>query len=1321
MDGRIRKLTTDEFALAAALAAYQEQSRNLAAQHLDLSNWADAAPSAPGLAVHLEACPERGCTTVRKLGPELFLCTEAGAGALVRARESRPGELAVRTSKSGEVRFRYTTDSSHMYLSHRGESWSTRLKSGPAVVEDDPHAAPTGGIVRRLLVETGREVEAGTPLYVLETMKMEAQVSAACDGLVAALEKEEGATVEKGQTVVVLEPAAGPRCKGANRVTETDGEGPETGRSQWVSTVQSPLETLLNYLLGYDLEIDDAVAVFELLDKEARVELLVQALKTVLLFEQAASDKHLHFVVHFLRQNGQTPTARGTAELLGQAALLYGYGSLDRFCSGIEPVYRLITALRQMDERRECIAELLARTQAWGSELAGLVAEWYRALSPLFCTKQRGRILSLMSRQDTRTYYLLAAPPVAEEYWAEWKEHCDQRSLELPPLARQEFDISELPIGEWLPEWMNGFRFAPMATTRLDGLDVYLVEALPPDGPSRLVAVARVHDFVPEFPVVRLPELERAAIECYKLVGRAENRAYEPNHVFVVLDEETVIPWTGDGLSLDVCRRIAARVAGFARGMRIDATEVILNLGEGHRLLEIRHAPEVGAISRLPCLLSERRREDDPERWLDSRQQRLGKLLNRDRARLLYDNGEFETIRVQGIEDETLDVYVGLISGKRVLVYANDFRKKGGAVGQKEGKKLTLATLYGYFTGCPVIAIHDGAGANVKESIVSLAWAGAYFGALAVTGGLSGPDEFGYWWDNHQLKDELQESLRAMGVTDFCCGRPVRHIHLHLGASAGLLVYGPSISSLSLMVDHPNVYRVLTGSKAVEQTTGEKLSNYLLGGARVHGEVSGDVDLVFESEEQVLGHARTIVTALQPDRAVCLPDSVGVSNLEIMEAAACAIELEAVRQVLDREFFFELKKGLRGAQSVVAVLSKLGGTPIVSACLPTRTGITNRAAWKKLYQALKTAIDFDLPFVLAAASDPYLWQVRSAQAVYQMQEFSRLLASARIPKAAVLLSDEAAHSPLFVHFDFSVLVNGRGEPGAVPAYLCARMADSFSAAWKDVAGFLRFMQLGSGSSAKSNAPYDEPSGPARLPSRLSQPYDVRQFLDSIVDKGSFFEVWPSDQLPLVCGLATVCGSPVAVLADDPARDSGAQTMEAVTKFTRFNRMAERLRIPIVQFNDSPAFMPGSVQERRGIQGAGGVSLLEETLTRLPRLSVTLRQNYGGRLVHANLVTLGPPRTGIAWTGARMGVMGEQGAAAVLLARKRRTETVTDEFEERWKREYVDNFLSPELAVRSGVVRELVGLSRIRHEIHRWLNDFLLDTQVRKTRIAQRSG
>jgi len=87
----------------------------------------------------------------------------------------------------------------------------------------------------------------------------------------------------------------------------------------------------------------------------------------------------------------------------------------------------------------------------------------------------------------------------------------------------------------------------------------------------------------------------------------------------------------------------------------------------------------------------------------------------------------------------------------------------------------------------------------------------------------------------------------------------------------------------------------------------------------------------------------------------------------------------------------------------------------------------------------------------------------------------------------------------------------------------------------------------------------------------------------------------------------------------------------------------------------------------------------------------------------------------------MGVMGEQGAAAVLLARKRRTETVTDEFEERWKREYVDNFLSPELAVRSGVVRELVGLSRIRHEIHRWLNDFLLDTQVRKTRIAQRSG
>ena len=74
----------------------------------------------------------------------------------------------------------------------------------------------------------------------------------------------------------------------------------------------------------------------------------------------------------------------------------------------------------------------------------------------------------------------------------------------------------------------------------------------------------------------------------------------------------------------------------------------------------------------------------------------------------------------------------------------------------------------------------------------------------------------------------------------------------------------------------------------------------------------------------------------------------------------------------------------------------------------------------------------------------------------------------------------------------------------------------------------------------------------------------------------------------------------------------------------------------------------------GIQGEGGKSLREECFRgRVPRLSITLRQNYGGRFIHANLKTLGPNRWALACKGARIGVMGANGAIPVLYGRKLR--------------------------------------------------------------------
>jgi 3-methylcrotonyl-CoA carboxylase alpha subunit len=65
--------------------------------------------------------------------------------------------------------------------------------------------APMNGSIVRVLVETGQQVEAGTPLVVLEAMKMEHSIRAPHAGTVKALYCGEGEMVGEGAVLVELE------------------------------------------------------------------------------------------------------------------------------------------------------------------------------------------------------------------------------------------------------------------------------------------------------------------------------------------------------------------------------------------------------------------------------------------------------------------------------------------------------------------------------------------------------------------------------------------------------------------------------------------------------------------------------------------------------------------------------------------------------------------------------------------------------------------------------------------------------------------------------------------------------------------------------------------------------------------------------------------------------------------------------------------------------------------------------------------------------------------------------------------------------------
>jgi len=72
--------------------------------------------------------------------------------------------------------------------------------AGPATVR-----APIPGRVARVMVKVGDGVSAGKGLVVLEAMKMENEIKAPRDGVVKSVGCAEGAAVETGQTLVIIE------------------------------------------------------------------------------------------------------------------------------------------------------------------------------------------------------------------------------------------------------------------------------------------------------------------------------------------------------------------------------------------------------------------------------------------------------------------------------------------------------------------------------------------------------------------------------------------------------------------------------------------------------------------------------------------------------------------------------------------------------------------------------------------------------------------------------------------------------------------------------------------------------------------------------------------------------------------------------------------------------------------------------------------------------------------------------------------------------------------------------------------------------------
>jgi acetyl-CoA carboxylase carboxyltransferase component len=165
--------------------------------------------------------------------------------------------------------------------------------------------------------------------------------------------------------------------------------------------------------------------------------------------------------------------------------------------------------------------------------------------------------------------------------------------------------------------------------------------------------------------------------------------------------------------------------------------------------------------------------------------------------------------------------------------------------------------------------------------------------------------------------------------------------------------------------------------------------------------------------------------------------------------------------------------------------------------------------------------------------------------------------------------------------------------------------------------YFRYMPQRSGETPASCAgrpPRESPKPIAELiPGEPNRGYDMRRFIDALIDEGSWFEIKKLFAKELLTGFARLDGMPVGIVANQPMQKGGVLFNDSADKAARFIWLCDAFEIPLLFLADVPGFMIGTDVEKRGIirHGAKMISAVSEAT--VPKISVIVRKAYGAGL------------------------------------------------------------------------------------------------------------
>jgi len=326
-----------------------------------------------------------------------------------------------------------------------------------------------------------------------------------------------------------------------------------------------------------------------------------------------------------------------------------------------------------------------------------------------------------------------------------------------------------------------------------------------------------------------------------------------------------------------------------------------------------------------------------------------GKLSARERLELLLDEGTFEEwdmfvehrchdfgMADNKIPGDGVVTGYGMINGRLVFVFSQDFTVFGGALSEAHAEKICKVMDQAMKVGAPVIGLNDSGGARIQEGVVSL---GAY------------GDVF---------------------VRNVMCSGVIPQISLIMGPCAGGAVYSPAMTDFIFMVKETS-HMFITGPDVIKTVTGEEPTFEELGGAMTHNTKSGVAHFAADDEEQCLEDARYLMSFLPQNNLELPPRVEPTDDPDRMDEALNSIVPDSpnkpydmrdvVRLVVDDGEFFEVHEHF--ARNIICGFSRLHGYSIgIVGNQPSQmAGVLDIDASEKAARFVRFCDAFNIPLI----------------------------------------------------------------------------------------------------------------------------------------------------------------------------------------------------------------------------------------------------------------------------------------------------------------------------------------------------------------------